>query len=120
MDRNELFQWVKERFGTEPEYLWVKAPNFAVLRNKNKKWYAVVMDVSKSRLGFEENEIIDILNVKCDPLLIGSLRLKKGFFPAYHMNKDKWISVALDETANSDEIKALVELSFTLTNQKKK
>ena len=28
-------------------------------------------------------------------MLIGSLRGQKGYFPAYHMNKEKWISVLL-------------------------
>ena len=120
MDRNELFEWVKDRFGTQPEYLWVKFPNFAVFRNKKQKWYAAVMDISKRKLGLEEDEIIDILNVKCDPLLVGSLRLKEGYFPAYHMNKDKWISVSLDSAVDDEEIKALVELSFDLTNENKK
>lgn len=120
MNRNELFEWIKDRFGSEPEYLWVKFPNFAVFRNRNGKWYAAVMDISKRKLGLEEDEIIDILNVKCDPLLIGSLRLKEGYFPAYHMNKDKWISIALSGKVDDDEIRSLVELSFELTNGKKK
>ena len=34
------------------------------------------------------DESIDVVNLKCDPLLIGSLRSEPGFFPAYHMNKD--------------------------------
>ena len=34
-------------------------------------------------------------NVKSDPLLIGSLRGQDGYFPAYHMNKEKWLSIQL-------------------------
>ena len=63
------------------------------------------------------DRIIDVLNVKCDPLLIGSLRLKPGFYPAYHMNKDKWISIAMDGSVPSEEIKELVELSYQLTRK---
>ena len=68
-------------------------------------------------LGLSGDRIIDVLNVKCDPLLIESLRLKSGFFPAYHMNKDKWIGIAMDGSVPSAEIKKLVELSYQLTQK---
>ena len=58
---------------------------------------------------------IDVLNIKCDPMMIGSLRMKEGFFPAYHMNKENWISILLDGTVSADEIKPLLELSYQLT-----
>lgn len=80
MNRYELFAWVKEKYGTEAEYQWRKFPNYAVLRNQNKKWYAVIMDVPKEKLGIQDAGIVDILDVKCDPVLIGSLRLEPGFF----------------------------------------
>lgn len=120
MKREDLFKWAEERFDTKPDYPWDSSPNFAVLRGANKKWFALVMDISKKHLGLPENEIADVLNVKCDPLLIGSLRLKDGYYPAYHMNKDKWISVLLDGTVPEEEIKALIELSYNLTQFKKK
>ena len=31
---------------------------------KNGKWYAVLMQVEKSRLGLEEESMVDIINVK--------------------------------------------------------
>lgn len=90
MERIKLFEWVKGMYGTEPDYPWNDWN--AVLRHaENKKWYALIMEVPAQKLGLDENRIIDILNVKCDPLLIGSLRSKSGYFPAYHMNKEKWL-----------------------------
>ena len=44
------------------------------------------------KIGLTGEGEVDILNVKCDPILSGSLRMQPGFFPAYHMNKEKWIS----------------------------
>lgn len=41
--------------------------------------------------------------------------MKEGFFPAYHMNKENWISILLDGTVSADEIKPLLELSYQLT-----
>ncbi len=61
---------------------------------------------------------IDIMNLKCDPLLIGSLRLEKGFFPAYHMSKANWISVSLDSSVDNEKIKWLIDMSFDLTARK--
>lgn len=63
---------------------------------------------------------MDVINLKCDPELIGSLRLKSGFHAAYHMNKEKWISIRLDGSVVDSEIKSLIELSFELTRDGKK
>ena len=94
MTRQELFTWVRQQYGTEPEYPW--HDRNAVLRhNDNNKWYGVVLEVSTDKLGLPEADIVDVLNVKSDPLLIGSLRGQDGYFPAYHMNKEKWLSIQL-------------------------
>lgn len=114
MNRQGVFKWVKETFGTEPDYPW-KDWNCVLRHKHNNKWYAVILEVNKRKLGLSGHGIIDVLNVKCDPMLIGSLRQKTGFFPAYHMNKDRWISIALDGTVPSEEIKNLIELSYELT-----
>ena len=39
--------------------------------------------------------------------LAGSLLMENGFFPAYHMRKDSWITVALDGSVADDKIKML-------------
>lgn len=117
MNRQEIFEWVKETYGTEPDYPWNDWN--AVLRHKdNNKWYGVVMEVAESKLGLTGDKIVDLLNVKCDPILIGSLRQQKGYFPAYHMNKDSWISILLDVSVPSDEIKNLIEMSYNLTKKR--
>lgn len=114
MNRQAVFEWVNQQYGTDPDYPW-KDDN-AVLRHKeNKKWYAVVLQVSKDKLGIVGNEIVDVINVKCDPALIGSLRMKKGFFPAYHMNKNNWISILIDGTVPEKEIRNLIDLSYEMT-----
>lgn len=119
--RADIFRYVKEKYGTNPEYPWDKSPNNAVLRHSdNRKWYALVLDISKSKLGFDNENIVDILNIKSDPMLIGSLLEKAGFFPAYHMNKEKWITILLDGTVLKEEIFNLIDLSFELTMKKTK
>ena len=55
------------------------SPKSAVLRHKNGKWYAVLMQVEKSRLGLEEESMVDIINVKCEPDMVGLLTQTYGF-----------------------------------------
>ena len=70
MKREEIFQYVKEQYGTEPEYLWKKDPDSAVLRHKNGKWYAIIMVVEKKILGLEEDGNIDILGPSDEKITI--------------------------------------------------
>lgn len=78
------------------------------------------MNIPKEKLGLREDGMIDVLNVKCNPILIGSLRSDAGFFPAYHMNKTNWITIALDGTVNADRIKWLLDMSYDLTAPKQR
>ncbi len=118
--RNEVFGYVRDRFGTEPEYLWQTDPNFAVLRRGgNKKWYGIIMDIPRSKLGLSGEEKVDILNIKCGPQLLGSFLAQEGFHPAYHMNKSHWLTVRLDGSVSSDQIFGLLEMSYELTKSGK-
>ena len=119
MTRQELFDWVQQQYGTELEYPW--HDRNAVLRRKdNDKWYGVVLEVAGEKLGLTGDGIVDVLNVKSDPMLIGSLRGQNGYFPAYHMNKEKWISVLLGREELDESIKDLIALSYELTAPKKR
>ncbi len=116
MNREDVFMWVKEQYNTEPDYPW--GDENAVLRHKsNNKWYGVVLKVKEDRLGLPGVKEVDVLNVKSEPMLIGSLRMKKGFFPAYHMNKENWITILLDEKAPEEEIKNLIDMSYQMTKK---
>lgn len=110
-----VFAYAKEQYGAVPEYLWAKTPDSAVLRHPGSgKWFAVLLQVDPSRFGLPGEAALDVLNVKCDPLLAGSLRGKAGYFPAYHMNKQHWISIALPLVADLSEVLPLLQLSYHL------
>lgn len=119
MTRQELFKWVKKKYNTDPEYPW-NDENAVLRHSDNKKWYGAILQVSRNKLGLSGTEKADVLNVKCDPLLIGSFRTQDGFFPAYHMNKENWISILLGEPRLDDSIRNLLALSYELTAPKKK
>ncbi len=65
----------------------------------------------------ERNMIMDL---KCELEMIGSLRMTKGIFPGYHMNKGNWISVLLDGSVDESMVFHLLDISFSLTGDKKK
>lgn len=117
-----IFDYVKKRFGTEPEYLWKKYPNYAVFRNQHsKKWYALIADVKKENLGLKGDEYVWIMNVKCDPMMIGSFINRKGFLPAYHMNKEHWMSIMIDDPGIvMEEILSILEMSYEIVDKSKK
>lgn len=121
MDREELVGYISDVYGVSADYPFLQYPDVAVFRhNNNKKWFAVIMRIPKSKLGIDSEEEIDIVNFKCSPVLTGSLRNETGMFPAYHMNKSNWISVALDGSADAERIKWLIDISYELTAKKTK
>ena len=114
--RESIFQYAAERFGTEPEYPWAKFPRGAVLRRSdNRKWYGLVIDVRRDRLGLTGEELVDVLDFKCDPRMLGSVRAQAGFLPAYHMNKDNWVTVLLCGPTPKETVFRLIDLSYGLT-----
>ena len=121
MDRKAVFDYAYKKYKSSPEYLWARDPESAILRHgDNNKWYAVIMNVPKDKLGLTGTEKIDILDIKCDPETIGSLRMIKGICAGYHMNKENWISVLLDGSVNDNMVYSLVDMSYDLTKDKKK
>ena len=116
----EAIDFIKNEFDVEGEHLWAHFPDYAVFRNqKNKKWFALIGSVEKNKLGLSGTERVHIINLKCDPILMGSLLHNKGYFPAYHMSKKSWITVLLDGSVNSEEVKELICLSYEIIERKK-
>ena len=111
--RERVIERIRDQFGAEPEYLWAKYPNTAAFRHPaGKKWFALVTEAARNRLGLDGDRMAAIINVKCDPIVVGSLLSEAGFCPAYHMNKSSWISMLLDDTLPDGRILQLVELSY--------
>ncbi|WP_133842122.1 MmcQ/YjbR family DNA-binding protein [Erwinia rhapontici] len=116
MKRDALFNYAREHFKSEPEYLWSNLPGYAVLRHHGgKKWFGIVMNVSGAKLGLNTDDEVDVLEVKVRPEYIGSLRKKEGILPAYHMNKEHWVSVLLSGSLSAHEIHELLADSHELT-----
>ena len=114
MKTEEIFEYVQKQYGTVPEYLWSKSPDSVVLRHKNGKWYAVFMTVEKSKLGLEGNDLVAIMDVKCDPEMTSMIIQTYGFLPGYHMNKQHWITILLDGSVSEAKILDFLDMSYDL------
>ena len=115
--RVQIFDYVKTKYQSEIEYLWMRYPSYGVFRHTdNQKWYGVVMDIPRSKLGLPGDDPVDVLDVKLNDLFLMDLLLKhEGFFPGYHMSRSSWISVLLDGTVGFDEICGLIDRSYMAT-----
>ena len=111
--REAVLRYARETLGTQAEYLFASSPDCAVLRCRaNRKWYGIIMRVGRDKLVRGGEGEVDILNVKCDPMMRASLLRKAGFFPAYHMNKTHWITMLLDGTVSVEELTGCLAMSY--------
>lgn len=108
---------VQEKHGNQLEYLWEKSPDTAVLRHEgNQKWYAVVMRIPWDKLEKGREGLVEAVNIKHDQ--VADLLSKRGIYPAFHMNKRYWLSLALDDSLQDEEVIELIEKSWNLTVKK--
>ena len=119
MNREEFVAYISNEYGISEECPWAQYPSYSVFRHpSNRKWFAVIMEVPREKIGLDGAELITIVNLKADPLLLDALRKEPGFFAAYHVSKTHWISVALDGSVENDKIKMLLALSYDMTAPK--
>lgn len=119
--KENIFGYIKNSLKINPEFLWMKYPNYAVFRAKeNKKWFAVFMDVKGEKLGLQTTNKIDILVIKLEPMLVDLFVGEKGILPAYHLNKSNWLTINLSENISFERIKGLIDLSYEITKNNEK
>ena len=120
MTKQEFLGYCIDTYGTSPDYPFDDLFESAVFRHRdNRKWYAIVMKVSRRKFGFDSDEVIDVVNLKLPTEMFGSFGATDGVYPAYHMNKLHWISVLLPDSPD-DIVQFLVNVSFEATKSPKK
>ena len=120
MTKQQFLSYCLSTYGTSPDYPFEEDFVTAVLRHAdNKKWYALVMRVSRRKFSFDSDEIIDVVNLKLPTEMFGSFGTDDGVYPAYHMNKLHWISVLLPDSPD-DVVQFLVNASYEATKDKRK
>ena len=111
----EVVDYIKNKYGDELEFLWEKSPKTAVVRRKSsKKWYALILTLSKRKLNLDSDEAVEIINLHNSPEEIEKLIENKRYFPAYHMNKKHWYTICLDGTVELEKIYKLIDISYEL------
>ncbi|MBR2286577.1 MAG: hypothetical protein IJ866_03935 [Alphaproteobacteria bacterium] len=108
--------FIFNEFNVGPEFLWEKYPSFAVFRRTdNRKWFALIANIPLNKLNprAKPTETVDIINIKIDSTQTEKLLKKRGFYPAYHMNKATWATIILDGTVADATIAQFIRDSFT-------
>ena len=85
------------------------------------KWFGIVMKAPRAKVGLEGAGMAEILNLKCDPMLSYGLRQDYAdILPAWHMNKQLWITVRLEGDVPEELVQTLMRMSYDLTDKKRK
>lgn len=118
--KEDILKYVSEQYDTSPEYLFLKHPDIAVLRNtRTNKWYGVIMNVEKRKLGINEDGYMNVINLKGNPEFNSIIRSQKHIIAAYHMNKKHWVTVLIDYDFPQSELYEMIDWSYQLTSKKK-
>ncbi len=84
----------------------------------NKKWFAIIMTIPAVKLGIKQEGFVNIMNLKNTPSDVFMLRAIEGIFPAYHMNKENWLTILLDGKLPIEMIFELIDQSYQIINKK--
>lgn len=119
--REQIFFYVEKKYGIKPDYPLPSAPFFPVLRHQdNQKWFGLIMDVPREKLGLLGESRVDLINVKLgDFSTVEMLITELGFFPGYHISRGNWVSILLDGTVPFFEITKWLDESYFVTASKK-
>ena len=103
VSRESVLAYAREQYGADEQRLWAKYPLHAVVRHGERgKWFGVIMDVARERLGLDGEGVVDVLVVKADPMLVPALLDRPGFAPAYHVNKRAWGTIPRYSTSGAN------------------
>lgn len=118
---NRITQKIFELYGDAPAFPWEKYDDCGVFKNPdNGKWYALVMNIDKSKLDKKQSGAVEIMNLKLSAEKIPELLKANGFYPAYHMNKKSWITLVLNDTLKDETAMDLIAESHSFSCSKKK
>lgn len=111
----KLIAYVREKYGDELEYLWEKFPDNAVWRRKDtEKWYGALLTVSRRKLGIQSDEIVEIIDLRCEPELLQNIVDNERYYPGWHMNKRHWYTIILDGSVPLEQICRKIDESYLL------
>ncbi|MEC5317691.1 MmcQ/YjbR family DNA-binding protein [Brenneria populi subsp. brevivirga] len=115
-NKKAVLSYAEKKYHTQPDNPFHHFPDYIALRHgKDGSWYGLIMNVPCEKLGIQGTGEVNILDIKAPPEKVRALQNKKGFIPAYHMDKTNWISILLDDSIPDDLVSSLIDESFELT-----
>lgn len=116
---NKVVEYVQTKYQAKIDFPWYKYPDYFVIRNKNNKWFGIVMKVPYKKFNLNKEDLVDVLNVKIDDHGLYDIVVdNKTIFPGYHMAKHKWISILLDGSVDIKKIFKLIDESYITVDNK--
>lgn len=117
---HEVIEYARKTYGDELEFLWEKFDDNAVLRRKDSGcWYCALLTVSRSKLGFDSGERVEVIDLRMRPESADMIDGKK-YLAGYHMNKKSWFTIVLDGTVPTEDIFEKIDESYRLAAKGKK
>ncbi len=107
--------YILEAYGSAPEFLWPNIPSYAAFRQPGKKkWFAVMGSVPLSKVDREVKSAqpVEVINVKVDQDRIKDYLSQTGIYEAFHMNKQCWVSIILDDTLPDEAVQGMIDDSY--------
>lgn len=116
---NKVIEYVQTKYQAKIDFPWYKYPDYFVIRNKNNKWFGIVMKVPYKKFNLNKEDLVDVLNVKIDDHGLYDIVVdNKTIFPGYHMAKHRWISILLDGSVDIKKIFKLIDESYITVDNK--
>lgn len=83
------------------------------------RWFGLLLKAPRPAVGLQGEGSTWVLNLKCDPLVsYGVMQVCPDIVPAYHMNKQHWISLRLQGEVPENMLSMLLEMSWALTGKR--
>lgn len=112
-----MLKYINEKYNDDIEYPWEDYEGGIVRRQDNGKWYVAFLRVAAKKFFPEMSGKVNIVNIKVIKGKAPEMADGKNIFPAYHMNKQNWISLILDDVIPDAEIFSLIDASYTLVGK---
>ena len=115
--KSMILSYVHKIYNTKEEYPWKDMKEYFTLK-VNNKWYLLYMNIPYKSINKDKEGKVDVINVKLMPNEIESLIDYKTYYPAYHMNKKYWMTIVLDNNAQFEIVKSLIDRSYEIVSKK--
>ena len=121
--KEEVMEYMERTYSPLVERPWANGPEDITFKERETmKWFAIIIRVKRKHVQAiwnmnqnAESELldwVDIINVKADAEFIAMIAQVRGYMAGYHMNKQNWLTIALDGTVETKQIMDCIDASY--------